>query len=320
LAREAFKNESINGGRQTVDGSHEIPSTVSRPPLTDYRPIMRFWLFLLVLFLFVGCYEPKEGCLDLEATNYDVSADDPCPNCCKYPVLSLLFQHHIAPANQPDTSMTIFYNKKYQSVLDTNHYFYFDRGRFFISDLKLVREDGLEIGVQDSFWLPLLGGDSVYLEDNYSKHDREIFAAANLGTVRTDGQFTGVKFLLGLSPTVQQAWVDTLTAGHPLAAENDSLSYLDGVGYLPVHLSIRPDTLPGTLPIDFVFTEGKQISLDFEQPTSIDRGFNIKLTLRMNYMTLFRDIDFKNDSEAVMREKIDSQLSNAISVTSIKLE
>jgi hypothetical protein len=281
---------------------------------------MKLSNFIPFLFLLAGCYAPTEGCLDLEATNYDVSADDPCPDCCTYPTFNLLFQHQVVLATQPDTSFALKYGTKYPSPFDTNHLFYIDRGRFFVSDLKLIRESGEELGVTDSFWLPLLNGDSVYLENNFSKHDRDIFKVATIGSIRTSGLFKGVKFTLGLTPLVRQAWVDTLTAGHPLAVENDSLSYLKNIGYLPVHLTIRRDTLPNTVPMDFVFTDERQISLSFPQTVSIEKGFKIKVTLRLDYIALFTGVDFKNDTESVIRSKIDSQLSNAFSAISLKLE
>ncbi len=279
---------------------------------------MRFCFFILLLLL-AGCYEPKEGCLDFEATNYDVEADDPCPDCCTYPTLSVQFQHYVSLSTSPDTSFAMKYATRYPSPMDTNHLFYIDRGRFFISDFKLVRSNGEEVTISDSIWLPLLGGDSVYVQNNFSKHDRDIFQAANLGELRTGGDFTGVNFTLGLSPIVRQVWVDTLKTT-ALAVENDTLSYNATVGIMPVHLIIRRDTLPDTTPLDLVFTQERQISLPFEQTVLVEKGFKIKVTLRLDYMVLFKDIDFQNDSDADIWTKIDSQLPNAFSAVSLKLE
>ncbi len=270
--------------------------------------------------MLTGCYEPKEGCLDIDATTYDVSADDPCDDCCEYPVLSLLMQHHVVLATQPDTSFSMKYDSLYPSPFDPSHYFSIDRGRFFISDLKLVRENGEEIGVLDSIWLPLTSGDSIFVEDNFSKHDRDIFQAASVGTVRTSGLFSGVKFTVGLSTAVQQAWVSKIVATHPLAVKNDTLSYEKGFGIIPFNLTFRPDALPGTQPIDFRFTDPKQISLDFAQPIMVERGFNLKLTLRIDYMALFQNVDFLHHSKSIIFENIDSQIANAFSVTALKLE
>ncbi|MCC6726280.1 MAG: hypothetical protein IT258_17365 [Saprospiraceae bacterium] len=282
---------------------------------------MRLHFFILILLgALAGCYEPTEGCLDIDGTNYDPSADDPCSDCCTYPSLSLLLQHHVIIPTNPDTSVAMKYGTRYPSPLDTNHLFYIDRCRFFVSDLKLVRANGEELGVLDSVWLPLLGGDSVYVENNFSKQDRDIYTAVKHGTIRTSKEFQGVKFTVGLSPTIRQVWVDTLTAGLSLAVENDTLSYRKTEGILPFHLIIRRDTMPDSAPIDLVFKEERQISLPFPQTVFVDRGFKVKVTLRLNYMTLFKEVDFKNDSETVIWSKIDSQLANAFSVVSMVLE
>ncbi|MBI1227263.1 MAG: hypothetical protein GC192_18670 [Bacteroidetes bacterium] len=282
---------------------------------------MRLFIFFFIILLLVGCYEPKSGCLDLDATNYDASADDQCPTCCKYPKLSLQVQHYVTPPSMPDTSYSMKYATKYQSTFDTNDFFFIDRGRFFISDVKLVRTTGEEVGVMDSVWLPTKTADSIFLENNFSKHDRDIFQAATLGTVRTVGMFSRVKFTLGLPQIVLDTVpIDSVKTGNALAVKNDTLSYDSLTGIIPNHLIFRPDTLDDTVPIDFRFYVPKQLSLDFAQPVSVERGFNIKLVIRLDYTALFRDVDFKHDTPDMMRTKIDSQLTNGFSVVSIKLE
>jgi hypothetical protein len=52
----------------------------------------------------------------------------------------------------------------------------------------------------------------------------------------------------------------------------------------------------------------------------VERGFNIKLVLGFNYSILLKEVDFKNDDAATIRTKIDSQLTNAFSIVSFKLE
>jgi len=241
--------------------------------------------------------------------------------CCQYPKISLQVQHYVVEPAFPDTVFSMKYGTEYQSPFDTNHFFFIDRSRFFISNLKLVRASGEEVGVTDSLWLSLTNGDSVYLENNFSKHDRDIFQPANIGTIKTAGPFSGVKFTLGLtSQLVETLDVEKVTTGHPLAVKSDTLSYDETDGFIPNHLIIRPDTMQGTPQIDFRFKAPRQISLDFSQPFSVERGFNIRLVIALNYSVLFKNIDFKNDNPATMQTKIDSQLTNAFSLLSIKLQ
>ncbi|HMV23421.1 MAG TPA: hypothetical protein PKA71_03780, partial [Saprospiraceae bacterium] len=57
-----------------------------------------------VVLFFTACYQPKEGCLDINATNFDATADEEC--CCQYPVLQLKFKH-FASGNEFSASDTI---------------------------------------------------------------------------------------------------------------------------------------------------------------------------------------------------------------------
>lgn len=273
------------------------------------------------MLLLAGCYEPKSGCLDLEATNYDASADDLCPKCCTYPKLFLKIQHSISNPIKPDSLFGVKYATHYQSLLDSNDFFILDRERFFVSDLKLVRDDGAEIGVLDSVWLPTKTMDSIHVENNFTKQDRDIFQETGVGTIRTVGNFTGVKFALGVPQNIlDKVQIDSIATKTALAVKADTLSFDSLTGIIPNRLIFRPDTLESTLPVDFRFYEPRQISLAFPQPVLIERGFNIKLELGLNYSVLFQDIDFKNDTPDIMRAKIDNQLTNAFYIVSIKLD
>ncbi len=221
----------------------------------------------------------------------------------------------------PDTAFAMKYATKYHAPFDTNDFFFIDRGRFFISDLKLVRPSGEEVGVVDSVWLPLKNGDSIFVESNFSKHDRDIFQAATIGTFKSVGLFSGIKFTLGVpQQLVDEVRFDSVKTTLPLGVRNDTLSYDSISGIIPNRLIVRPDTLIDSQQVDFRFEDSKQISLDFSQPFSVERGYNVKLVVRMDYMALFRFVDFKNDTAAIMKAKIDSQLTNAFSIVSIKLE
>lgn len=293
------------------------PFTVHR---LQFIVLMRFWIFIPIILFLSACYELKEGCLNIEATNYDVSADDMCPKCCTFPKLSVLVLHYVVSPSRPDSVFAVKYATKYQGLLDSNQFFFLDRGRFFISNVKLIRSSGEEVGVKDSVLLPRIIGDSISLENNFSKHDRDILQAASLGTVRTEGMFSGVKFTLGVPQIVlDEVQIDSIKSG-ALFVRSDTLSYDSLTGIIPTRFIIRPDTLADTPKIDFRFKEPREITLPFAQPVAIERGFNIKLVLGFNYSILLQDVDFRNDDAATIRAKIDSQLTNAFSIVSFKLE
>lgn len=268
-----------------------------------------------------GCYQPTEGCLDLNATNYEVDADDPCADCCQYPNLKLSVLHKLSPATNPDTTVFLFYNTKLQSPADTSHFFTIQRCRYFISNLHLVTNDGTEVGVADSIWLELVGGDSVHLENNFAKLDRDIVQTATpLGEILAVGSFSKIRFTLGLPPPLPDLNVDSIPSGHALNVGADTIIFDENLGYLPVYLAFTPDTLPDTAPLVFHFLQTKDISLDLPATFNVERGFDIRLSLLVDYMKLFENLDLKNGDPATWQAAIDGQLAKCFSVSEIKLE
>ncbi len=56
---------------------------------------------IALVFFLAGCYEPKEGCLDPQAVNYDVTADEACADCCTWPSLRLSVKHAMLRRTSP---------------------------------------------------------------------------------------------------------------------------------------------------------------------------------------------------------------------------
>lgn len=281
---------------------------------------MRYWLVLSIILLFSACYESKEGCLDIEASNYDVSADDQCKECCQYPKFSVQLQHYIVSPARLDSLFTMRYATKYQGLLDSNQFYTWERGRFFISDVKLVRVSGEEVGVQDSIILPKKQGDSVTVENNFSKHDRDLIQAATIGTMRTTGMFSGVKFTVGVPQYVlDEILVDSIKTS-ALTVRSDTIVFDSLTGIIPMRFMLKPDTLADTQLLDFQIKAPRQISLAFSQPVNVERGYNIKLVLGINYSKLLETVDFKHDTKSEIQAKIDNQLTNAFSIVSFKVE
>ena len=52
--------------------------------------------FIISIFIFLSvlaCYEPIEGCLDVDASNYNVMADNMCEDCCQLPQINIIFSY-----------------------------------------------------------------------------------------------------------------------------------------------------------------------------------------------------------------------------------
>ena len=274
--------------------------------------------FLSFLFLF-GCYEPKEACLNIDAVNYDVSADDPCADCCSFPALSLTLQHVV---EWPEDTVSMRYGVYYpaENAMFNRDSFLLDRARFFISNVKLVKEDGAEVTVTDTIRLTFSSGETRTFSDNFAKLDRAFFQARKLGIVKTEGVFKEIRFTLGLEEFLQQNEITSgLPTGHPLS-NTDTIIYEKGVGLIPNLLIVRHDTVNVKDSLAFRFVNPISINLPLAQPFVIERGFNIKLTLKTDYSDWFAGVDFMNDSYVTIQQKISDNLPNVFSVTEIKLE
>ncbi len=278
-----------------------------------------FYSFL-VLILAYGCYEPKEGCLNLEAVNYDASADNPCVDCCQMPTLSLSFSHQALLPTQTDTTINFKYDSLYPSPFDKLHYFQITRSRFFVSKLHLVKVDGTEVGVQDSLELEAPTGNTITEEDNFALVDRDIFQATTIGTVITQGNFERVRFTLGLTPPLGETVPASVPSKHALDVAADTLMYAEDTGYLSHLLIFKRDTLTSTAPIKLKITQPVAIELPLPQSIEVLRGFNLSLKLKINYLAWFEGIDLTNDAQQTIEQKLKENLPNAFSVTEIKME
>ncbi len=277
--------------------------------------------FLLFTFSFLtSCYEPKEGCLDINATDYDVESDDPCPDCCTYPILSITPLHQVLVKNTLDSFVNLKYNFFYPAPSSDMDTFAFLRSRFFISNVKLVTQDGIEVGVSDTIGIRFQNGSRVIYEDNFAKLDRDIFAANAIGTVVTEGVFDKLKFTLGLSEELLSLDTASIPANHPLDFRSDSILYEEGIGYVPFFLSFKTDTAAAAVPTELRLFQPIEVNLPINPPVNIERGYNIKLKLRINYIAWFEGVDFTNDSGDAIRQKIAANLPNAFSVTEITFD
>jgi len=276
-------------------------------------------LFVTCCLCFNSCFTDVEGCLDLAATNFDVSADKACKDCCEFPTLTLAFQHRGIPSYNPDTSFSFKYDTPYSVFPDTSRKFSVQRIRFFISNFKLVNENGQEVGVMDSLELEAPAGTTLKVEDNFAKVDRDIFQANKIGTFVTQGLFRKIRFTLGLAPELLQTAPESVPAGHPLNVDQDSLNFEEGTGYIPLLIQLKKDIFPGTLLTKFKIMEPIQIELKLLGPFEVKEGFSLTVSLQINYLAWFAGVDFANDADAEIENKIVQNLASSFSLIELKL-
>ncbi len=262
---------------------------------------------LILLCICSACFEPQEGCLDVLATNYDVSADEPCADCCEYPKLTLEVEHMMG-----DTSLR--YGDPYS--LDAVHFFKMARIRFYISDLRLERA-GLSVGSTDSLQLELgLGTARVLqsIEDNFALIQRNRFSFG-LGRFQEIGTFDSLRFQVGVGLPANTADPADLPGGHPLAPQTDSMHWSLDSGYIYNQVLLLRDTFASTdttwLSIGFP-KNLVEVVLPYGRPVTL--GFDVVVPLRIDYMEWLEGINFVADTEEQMIAKIVNNTAKAFNI------
>ena len=277
-------------------------------------------LMTFVVLFFSNCYEAQEGCLDLGATNYDVTADDSCPDCCTYPSLNLAFRHLIVPTTMPDTSVFLRYNTFYPTFESPTDTFTIERIRYFLSEIRLVRPNGEEVHVLDSITVEIDGND-VTLEDSFAKVDRDIIRTVNVGTLRTEGEFSAIRFFVGLAPELLNIDPNSVASTSELDVVGDTLLYIDtiNIGYLSSLIEFNRDTVST---IDStrveIFENTDLIEVPFAETFTLNPGFDIKVTLNVDYLKWFQGINIPATDQSMVNDALRSQIIENI-VTSFSI-
>jgi len=271
--------------------------------------------FIALVFMgitFQSCYENIEGCLDVNATNFNVTADRECEDCCTYPLLRLAIQHVYSDLEK-DTFLRFDLKKPY--TLDSIDFFSIIDLRYYLSEIKLVREDGRLVDIEEKVDIILLQGlDTVpdNTQDNFALIDRSNITPSVIGTIRENGRFKGIEFKVGLSNTDQKILPQSFENSHPLALGDSSMYDFAENSYVITRFDLARDTLPienGTTTIQILAKDYFQIvSLDFD--FQVDVGFNTTIALQVDYRKWLESIDVKNNSRETIIETLKANISN----------
>lgn len=253
-----------------------------------------------ILFLLFGaalglsaCYEPVQGCLDRAARNFDLDADEPCPdNCCTYPELTLEVINRWGEDGPAVTSETR-YSTGSQS-------FFLDRLRFYWSEPRLVRANGSASVPRDSVEVALrVGADTVttFVSDEILLVDAtQSRSRRGVGTFRPEGEFLVLRVRLGLAPAYNDVLPGSLSGSHPLAFQPGRLYFGPDTGYAQLKLAYTPEAATDSIPV-VTFPGATPLFIDIPVPgiASLPPGNNITIVVEANYEALFSGIDLTAD-------------------------
>ncbi|MEM9835570.1 MAG: MbnP family protein [Bacteroidota bacterium] len=265
------------------------------------HPIIRLTCYpIILLSLLTSCYQEVSGCLDVNATNFDLDADFACPDdCCNYPTLGVAVTHNYADQSlRTDT----FY-------LDAqNNPFRISRLRYYWSELQLDQLVGEAVVPVDSVEMGLLTstGDTVFqnLNNNIVLVNSTSSATQTFGTFRSVATSTGLSGRIGLRNEYASVIPSTVPTGNPLFLQEGKMHFGSDSNF--VQLKLEYDLIEGsdTTSKTINVIGDQALIFPFVNPLEIPQGFNLTVRLTADVSSLLNGIDL-----ASMESEIADQLA-----------
>lgn len=237
---------------------------------------VKICLCLGLWFMFAGCYEPIEGCLDPVAENYRPEADDPC--CCDYPDRGVQVEYRW------DT-LSFRLNRDY--VNEHGDSFRLTGLHYFGRDFRWHRPGGFW-QVEDRRALP--GSNDSIVDDwvTLSVGTNELPA----GTLRSFGTIDSFSMSLGIGTAPPESFALQYPAGHPLDTASSPLydrskGTWSDLRLTVIHGNATKDTL--LLRLNFDTEVHLRLGEVFELPMAEDHF----LKLRVDVKNWLSEIDWK---------------------------
>nr|MBS0037366.1 hypothetical protein [Saprospiraceae bacterium] len=261
------------------------------------RPFF-FLLFIVFALGLHSCYERLDACTDVNAANFNPTADDHC--CCTYPLLRFQLEHRFGE----------------------------DSIRFLLDSLYVL-ESGLSFRLLSldllagKFYLFNETGDSVFVENlldfdgdlgvNCPCRD-DVFVlnpasfSASPGEIASPGEYNGLGFSTGVGSEWDGFEPADFPANHPLAGVEryDTLSQR----YFDLRASfVFPQMGSDTLRLRSTHFEEE---VSFFTAFNLPRGENKDLRLRIDYKRWFEGLDSAIPDPTQMREVLKSNFQSAL--------
>ncbi len=240
-------------------------------------------IVVLISFL-MSCYTRKEACLDVLASNYDVSADDACPDCCTFPKLKLEIQHFVKDSVYKSDSFYVNELNQAFKILDV---------RYYLHSFELFNnETGKKVVLET-----IKNQDSTLIIPDDIKIYRSVDASIEIGSLRDNGTYDSLTFYLGLKDEILTNDFINLPSTHVLLP-NNRLKNLEG-DY--AHFTVRIEPLNTLIGIRNFQVTGLGISEPYtiKTPITTTKGVAPSFKLKANYDELFKNIDITDSTNVI---------------------
>lgn len=250
---------------------------------------------IVLLFTFSSCYNPRTGCLDSNAANYDVTADEPCDLCCELPQFNLNFLYQVD-----------------SSSLDTAIYYKNNVGfGYKVLDFFLLFNDINISGLSENHQVINVDQDVLYgdisLTSLASKN-------TNVGSILLIDTLIGLDLKLGIPATIGDVsgpYNDYPELEYLFEEEErseDGSFYMAGIDF--VMDSISTDTLRYRFE---QFSDEDAAQFFFLDSIIVNKGGGLIVTLPLDFNVLFRDIVVEDTIEAeLFKQKMSNNFKFAL--------
>ena len=277
------------------------------------KQVLKLTCLLLFSGLLFQCTETKRGCLDINAPNFDVDADEPCEDdCCEKTGLVLSFIHRYFIDDT--TAATVRLNEMANIFPDTNHFVSFSQLHFYLTDFQMVKSDG---SVLESISTDTIQSEPpLIILDNNVYINRNNVNAQSMGDFIPDAGIQELNFNIGIDGLNNQIIPDSLEISHPFGWKSDSLNWSTTNGYSYFRMEFltyqNDSTLLDSIPKVIELTSPEVHPIKIVSNFDLQKGLNTRITLLMNYNNLFEGVDIVNDSEMTIKNKVSQNISNSI--------
>lgn len=243
-----------------------------------------------------ACQAKKEGCIEPTARNFDAEATKNC--CCDY------FSYQLGIDHKWNGTADFELNKKYiDANNDTFKVNFFD---FFLSDIILKDANNLSLGTNDKENLLTKNGSTISLTPSYGKVNISVRTIL-FGDRAQIGSSSRLSFKIGLNSILEDISYTDLASNHALKASR-------------LYDTTQKEWIYQNLKI-YYNDNRDSIELKIKTPISMDIPFAQTFTadedlaprIKIDYAILFGGISFKNDSPALIEQKIQQNWINAVS-------
>ncbi|MEM1120995.1 MAG: MbnP family protein [Bacteroidota bacterium] len=255
--------------------------------------------------------------MDIEATNFDITADEPCGDddsangCpCTYPIFSFRTDYLFDKVAYTDGGR---YQVDGQLIQIDDIQLYLSNFAFRYTSGEWTQvTDTIGVAIQNEAGLK----DTILTDDFVLINQQSSF---DVGAIQRSGTFDSLRFLVGIMHPANTVNPDSVSRSrHPLT-ETEMHTGDVGTGYIFSRFVFRKDTLENTVATTLTVSQhigsGKivPIQMPISTKSSIESKFFVG-TLTINHAKWFDGIKFVTDSDEAMIEKLVANTPTVFSI------